>query len=322
MVEKIIIASPHGFCAGVRRAIAIVEHALVKHGAPVYVLHEIVHNQAVVRDLQKKGALFVNSIDAIPEGAMVIFSAHGVSQEIRKKALNKKLRIEDAACPIVTKNHKDVVSLTKSGYNIIYIGNKNHSETEGTIGQTEENNIFVIENTGDIRMLPEFFPQKTAYLTQTTLDAVKTTGIIKKLKEKYPQIKGPSSGSLCFATTHRQNAVAAMIPKIQALIIIGSKNSSNSNRLMEIGLESKIPSFLVDSASEININWFSDIKTAGISSGASVPEYLLDEVVDYFKNLQLCTGSATSKDTSAHRVVFEHMQYCLENTTFTIPDVL
>ena len=279
---KILLANPRGFCAGVDRAIEIVERALTKHGKPVYVRNEVVHNKFVVNDLRSKGAIFVKDIDEVPNNQVVIFSAHGVSQLVRKQAKELDSTIYDATCPLVTKVHKEVARKQKQNAQVILIGHKGHPEVEGTLGQSHEGvKVALVEDASDIEKLEISSETNISYTTQTTLSVDDTRHIVNKLKQKFPNIQAPKKDDICYATQNRQDAVKTLIQSSEVLLVLGSSNSSNSNRLREIAEKLNIPAYLIDGADEINPNWLSDVKTIGVTAGASAPEILVQEVVDY-----------------------------------------
>lgn len=279
---KILLANPRGFCAGVDRAIEIVERALTKHGKPVYVRNEVVHNKFVVNDLRSKGAIFVKDIDEVPNNQVVIFSAHGVSQLVRKQAKELDSTIYDATCPLVTKVHKEVARKQKQNAQVILIGHKGHPEVEGTLGQSHEGvKVALVEDASDIEKLEISSETNISYTTQTTLSVDDTRHIVNKLKQKFPNIQAPKKDDICYATQNRQDAVKILIQSSEVLLVLGSSNSSNSNRLREIAEKLNIPAYLIDGADEINPNWLSDVKTIGVTAGASAPEILVQEVVDY-----------------------------------------
>lgn len=280
---NINLANPRGFCAGVDRAIMIVEKALEKFGAPIYVRHEVVHNKYVIDDLKKKGAIFVEEIEEIPEGSHVIYSAHGVSKKIREKSKKFNLIPIDATCPLVTKVHNEVNKMYDENYHIIMIGHQGHPEVEGTMGQIEKNSpkasIHLIENLKDIDQLNINKDEKISYVSQTTLSVDDTKQIIDYLKIKFPHIKGPKGSDICYATQNRQDAIKLMIQDHDLIIIVGSKNSSNSNRLVEIAKQNNVDSFLIDNPDEIDFELLKDKKNIGISAGASAPEILIDQII-------------------------------------------
>ena len=276
------MANPRGFCAGVDRAIEIVECAIEKHGAPIYVRHEVVHNKFVVSNLKKKGAIFVEEIDEVPKGSVVIFSAHGVSQAIRKQTSEITNIIYDATCPLVTKVHKEVTRRQKQNHQVILIGHAGHPEVEGTLGQSNESNhINLIESINDVEGLELSEDLDISYTTQTTLSVDDTKLIVNSLKTKFPKIQEPKKSDICYATQNRQDSVKVMIKNSEMLLVIGSKNSSNSNRLKEIAEKSGKPAYLIDGSADIKNEWLSGIDSIGVTAGASAPEILVQAVVSY-----------------------------------------
>ena len=279
---KIYLANPRGFCAGVDRAIEIVERAIEKHGSPIYVRHEVVHNKYVVNNLKNKGAIFVDEISEVPSGSVVIYSAHGVSQAVRKEANDISAIIYDATCPLVTKVHKEVIRRQKNNHQVILIGHAGHPEVEGTLGQSsEEDKITLVESVNDIRELNFSNERDISYTTQTTLSVDDTAEVIEALKDKYPSVQSPKKSDICYATQNRQDSVKEVIKQSEILIVIGSKNSSNSNRLKEIADNQGKPAYLIDSSSDIEDQWLNDVDSVGITAGASAPEILVQEVVSY-----------------------------------------
>jgi 4-hydroxy-3-methylbut-2-enyl diphosphate reductase len=279
---KVLLANPRGFCAGVERAIEIVERAIEKHGSPIYVRHEVVHNKFVVENLKKKGAIFVDEIDQVPEGSVVVFSAHGVSQAVRKDATSISATVYDATCPLVTKVHKEVVRRQKQNHQVILIGHTGHPEVEGTLGQSNDlKKITLVESVGDIKNLNFSENIDISYTTQTTLSVDDTKQIVALLKAKFPQIQSPKKSDICYATQNRQDAVKVMIKNAEMLLVIGSKNSSNSNRLREIAENNDKPAYLIDGAGDIDKDWLCGITSVGVTAGASAPEVLVQEVVSY-----------------------------------------
>ena len=279
---KIYLANPRGFCAGVDRAIEIVERAIEKHGPPIYVRHEVVHNKYVVNNLKNKGAIFVDEISEVPSGSVVIYSAHGVSQAVRKEANDISAIIYDATCPLVTKVHKEVIRRQKNNHQVILIGHAGHPEVEGTLGQSsEENKITLVESVDDIKELNFSNERDISYTTQTTLSVDDTAAVIEALKDKYPNIQSPKKSDICYATQNRQDSVKEVIQQSEILIVIGSKNSSNSNRLKEIADNQGKPAYLIDSSSDIEDQWLNHVDSVGITAGASAPEILVQEVVSY-----------------------------------------
>ena len=279
MIMKVALANPRGFCAGVERAIEIVERALEKHGAPIYVRHEVVHNRFVVDDLRKKGAIFVDELDEIPEQSTVIFSAHGVSQSVWQQAHERNLNIFDATCPLVTKVHVEVRQYRKLGLEIILIGHHGHPEVEGTMGQTD-GGIYLVENTDDVSNISVKNPEQLGYVSQTTLSMDDTAVIIAALKTRFPNIIGPKKDDICYATQNRQDAVKQLAQVCDVVFVVGSPNSSNSNRLREIAQAQGVPAYLIDGPDEIQPQWLEGKKQAGVTAGASAPESLVAKVIE------------------------------------------
>ncbi|MEQ9116144.1 MAG: 4-hydroxy-3-methylbut-2-enyl diphosphate reductase [Rickettsiales bacterium] len=279
----LFLAQPRGFCAGVERAIDIVEKAINKYGPPIYVRHEIVHNKYVVDDLKKKGAIFVEEISDIPKGARTVFSAHGVSDKVEDDAKNKDLPVIDATCPLVTKVHLQAQKQEINKKEIIIIGHKGHPEVEGTSGKIKSKAI-IISEPEEVESLKVKNPDNLAYVTQTTLSVDDTKKVIDALKNKFPKIEGPDINDICYATQNRQNAVRELAKNVDLILVIGAKNSSNSNRLRDLGEEMGINSYLIDGFSDINPNWLIGKKSIGITAGASAPEILVDGVIDYLKS--------------------------------------
>jgi 4-hydroxy-3-methylbut-2-enyl diphosphate reductase len=282
MDKKIIsisLANPRGFCAGVDRAIEIVEQSLDKYGAPIYVRNEVVHNKFVIESLKKKGAIFVNDLKLVPENSYLIYSAHGVSKKVKSDSDNYKLKSIDATCPLVTKVHKEVNYYLKNNYEIIMIGHKGHPEVDGTLGQDPTSKkMHLIEKESDIHHLNISDPNKIAYVTQTTLSLDETKDVIKELKSKFPMIEGPKADDICYATQNRQDAIKHILPQADILFVVGSKNSSNSNRLKELGEKKGIPSILIDDMSDFNPAWLDNKKNIAITAGASAPEILIKQL--------------------------------------------
>ena len=277
---KVILANPRGFCAGVDRAIEMVERALELHGAPIYVRHEVVHNKFVVNELKSKGAIFVEEIDEVPRGKVVIFSAHGVSQAVRKQAQDIGAIIYDATCPLVTKVHKEVTRKQKQNHNVILIGHEGHPEVEGTLGQSSgDQTVQLVETVSDVENL-EISTDDISYTTQTTLSVDDTQKIVQALKEKFPNIQAPKKDDICYATQNRQDAVKALMGSCDVLLVLGSNNSSNSNRLKEIAKKMNKPAYLIDGIDDIDVRWVEGVETVGVTAGASAPEILVQEVVD------------------------------------------
>lgn len=282
---KVLLANPRGFCAGVDRAIEIVDQALDQLGAPIYVRHEVVHNEYVVNKLKEKGAIFTDHIEEIPEGATVIFSAHGVSQAVREQASLKKLQIFDATCPLVTKVHIEVARFSKRDYEGILIGHAGHPEVEGTMGQYKNDlaGIYLVENLADVATLSIKNPDKLFFVTQTTLSVDDTADIIDALKQRFPNIQSPKREDICYATTNRQNAVKQLAKIADLVLVVGSITSSNSNRLREVAERLFTESYLIDNAEQINPRWLDNKKTIGVTAGASAPEILVREVIEKLK---------------------------------------
>lgn len=280
---KILLANPRGFCAGVDRAIDIVERALELFGAPIYVRHEVVHNRFVVDDLKDKGAIFVEELHEVPDGATVIFSAHGVSQAVQAEAASRDLKVFDATCPLVTKVHMEVMRYRKSDTEVILIGHQGHPEVEGTMGQADSG-MHLIEEPSDVARLIIKTPDNLAYVTQTTLSVDDTKIVIDALKKQFPNIQGPRKDDICYATQNRQDAVRSLAHDADMVIVVGSTNSSNSNRLRELSETLGVPSYLVDKPRQIEQSWFDDVETVGITAGASAPEILVKQVIDKVKH--------------------------------------
>ena len=309
MSMKLYLASPRGFCAGVQRAISIVEKAIEKFGSPVYVRHEIVHNKFVVERLRDKGAVFVKELDEVPSGAVAIFSAHGVPVAVHNDAEQRHLMTVDATCPLVKKVHSSVQRHHKSKRRILLIGHKGHPEVIGTMGQLDPGEIILVETPEEAAALPDIDADELAYTTQTTLSIGETRGIIDALKKRFPHIKGPEKGDLCYATTNRQSAVEQMAKLVDVLLVIGSKNSSNSNRLRELGEQLGKTSYLIDGPQDLKREWFEGVSNVGISSGASAPEDLVQDVVRWIQ--------AEFPGTEAEDYVILE-----ENVRFSLPEVL
>jgi 4-hydroxy-3-methylbut-2-enyl diphosphate reductase len=280
--SEILLAQPRGFCAGVDRAIEIVERALTQFGAPIYVRHEIVHNAYVVADLRNKGAIFIEELADVPAGNTVIFSAHGVSKAVQAEAQERGLTVFDATCPLVTKVHMEVAKMRRDGREIIMIGHQGHPEVEGTMGQTEAG-MYLVETVDDVLKLQVTDPDLLAYVSQTTLSVDDTTDIIAALKQRFPNIAEPKKGDICYATTNRQEAVKFMAPQVDVVIVVGSPNSSNSNRLREVAEKKGVPAYMVDNAELIKQEWLDGKRRVGVTAGASAPEVLVQAVIDRIK---------------------------------------
>jgi 4-hydroxy-3-methylbut-2-enyl diphosphate reductase len=285
---NIYLANPRGFCAGVDRAIDIVERALEIFSAPIYVRHEVVHNRYVVNDLINKGAIFVEELHEIPDGSTVIFSAHGVSQQVRQEAQDRDLRIFDATCPLVTKVHLEVAKHEKKVVDVVLIGHAGHPEVEVTLGQYNKNpdsDIYLIETVEDVAQLQVNNPQTLAYVTQTTLSVDDTKNIIDALRNKFPDISGPKKDDICYATQNRQDSVRELSEKVDVFLVIGSANSSNSNRLRELAEKQNVDAYLIDGVDDINHDWFKNARSIGVTAGASAPEVLVQEVMNTLEKL-------------------------------------
>jgi 4-hydroxy-3-methylbut-2-en-1-yl diphosphate reductase len=283
MDKKIILVSPRGFCAGVVRAIDVVRIALDLYGAPLYVRKEIVHNRHVVEELRLAGAIFVDELADCPAGARVIFSAHGVSPAVRREAKERGLEVIDATCPLVTKVHLEAIKFAKQGYTIILIGHRDHDEVIGTLGEAPENSVLV-ETAADVERLQVADPNKTVYLTQTTLSLDETRDVIEALKKKFPGIKSPPAQDICYATENRQLGVKAVAPVTDLLLVVGSRNSSNSMRLVEVCRQAGVPAYLIDDYTQILPEWLADARTVAVTAGASAPEYLVDDLIAFLRD--------------------------------------
>ena len=276
---EIVMAQPRGFCAGVDRAINIVNEALNRFGAPIYVRHEIVHNAYVVNELRDRGAVFVDGLHEVPKGGIVVFSAHGVSQEVRKDAQERGLQVYDATCPLVTKVHLEVVKMCKDGFTVLMIGHAGHPEVEGTMGQVKDG-VFLVEKVADVEGLTFPSDEKIAFVTQTTLSVDETKEIVEALTKKFPNIVQPRKQDICYATQNRQDAVKFMAPQVEVVIVVGSAASSNSNRLRELSEKLGVPSYMVDAPDQLKPEWFAGKKRVGLTAGASAPETLAQSIVD------------------------------------------
>jgi 4-hydroxy-3-methylbut-2-en-1-yl diphosphate reductase len=280
--DKVLLAAPRGYCAGVDRAVQTVEHALDLHGAPVYVRKEIVHNKHVVEQLTERGAIFVEEETEVPEGELVVFSAHGVAPAVHENAAARRLQTIDATCPLVTKVHVEARRFADEGYTIILIGHEGHEEVEGTTGEAPDS-IVLVQTAEEVDTLEVPDPTRVAFITQTTLSVDETAQIIARLRERFPHIVSPKSDDICYATTNRQLAVKALARECELVLVIGSRNSSNSNRLVEVAREHGAASYLIDYASQVDETWLEGVSTVGISSGASAPEELVSALVDFFR---------------------------------------
>jgi 4-hydroxy-3-methylbut-2-en-1-yl diphosphate reductase len=300
----ILLAEPRGFCAGVDRAIEIVERALTMFGAPIYVRHEIVHNTYVVNDLKKKGAIFIEDLADVPAGATLVFSAHGVPKAVEDEAAQRGFRVFDATCPLVTKVHVEVAKLSREGYEFIMIGHKGHPEVEGTMGQLHEG-IYLVEDVKDVATVPVKKPEKLAVVTQTTLSVDDASEILNAVRERFPQVREPKRQDICYATQNRQDAVKVMAPQVDVVIVVGSPTSSNSNRLREVADRMGTPAYMVDSAADLKAEWLDGRPRVGLTAGASAPDILVQQVIDRLKAL----GSVSVR----------HMPGVKELTGFPLP---
>jgi 4-hydroxy-3-methylbut-2-en-1-yl diphosphate reductase len=302
-VEKLLLAAPRGYCAGVDRAVQTVERALEIHGAPVYVRKEIVHNKHVVEALRERGAVFVEEHTEVPEGAVCVFSAHGIAPSVREGAIERRLRTIDATCPLVTKVHREAVRFAGEGYTIVLVGHDGHEEVEGTMGEAPER-IVLVQNEQDVDELEIEDPEHVAYVTQTTLAVDETAAILQRLHERFPSIVGPRTEDICYATTNRQAAVKDMAGSCDLLLVIGSRNSSNSKRLVEVSRDCGTEAHLIDNAGEVREEWLEGARVVGISSGASAPENLVEELVGLFR-------ARGVSDISEHEVRREDVRFML-----------
>jgi 4-hydroxy-3-methylbut-2-enyl diphosphate reductase len=300
---RVILAQPRGFCAGVERAIEIVEKALELYGPPVYVRHEIVHNKRVVETLKAKGARFVEELDEIPDGAITVFSAHGVSQKVEDSAKLRDLPVLDATCPLVAKVHKEGQRYAEKGYDVILIGHEGHPEVEGTMGRIP-GKVHLVEDVEDVTRLPIADSAKVAYVTQTTLSVDDTREVIEALKKRFPRIIGPDVKDICYATQNRQAAVRELAKQVDLLLVVGARNSSNSNRLREIGQESGVPTYLLEDVSALDAKWLDGVETVGITAGASTPEELVRELIEKLRTYRKI-------ELSIMHGIEEHIQFKL-----------
>jgi len=304
---EVLLANPRGFCAGVERAIETVERALELFGAPIYVRHEIVHNRYVVEDLRARGAVFVDELDEVPAGGTVIFSAHGVSKAVRADAERRGLKVFDATCPLVTKVHIEVMRMLRAGQEVVMIGHRGHPETEGTMGQAP-NGMHLVETVDDVARLEVVDPERLAYVTQTTLSIDDARAIVAELKKRFPSIRGPKKDDICYATQNRQDAVKFMAPQCDVVIVVGSPNSSNSNRLREVAETMGAHAYMVDRAADLRPEWIAGKRRVGVTAGASAPQVLVDELI------------ARLKEFGAQSV--RQLEGITENVVFTLPRAL
>ncbi|HLS87994.1 MAG TPA: 4-hydroxy-3-methylbut-2-enyl diphosphate reductase [Burkholderiales bacterium] len=301
---EVLLANPRGFCAGVERAIEIVERALALYGAPIYVRHEIVHNKSVVESLRAKGAVFVEELDEVPAGSTVIFSAHGVAKAVQADAERRGLRVFDATCPLVTKVHVEVAKMLRAGYEIVMIGHRGHPEAEGTMGQATTG-MYLVETVEDVAALAPASPDKLAYVTQTTLSVDDAAAVVRALKARFPSIRGPKKDDICYATQNRQDAVKFMAPQCEVVIVVGSPNSSNSNRLREVAEHIGAEAYMVDSADDLRPEWIAGRTRIGVTAGASAPEVLVQALIERLKAM------------GAHSV--RQLDGITEGVVFTLP---
>jgi 4-hydroxy-3-methylbut-2-en-1-yl diphosphate reductase len=310
---KVLLANPRGFCAGVDRAIEIVERALSTHGAPIYVRHEVVHNRFVVEDLEKKGAVFVENLDEVPPGSILIFSAHGVSHAVRREAEAAQFKVFDATCPLVTKVHIEVARMRDQGREIIMIGHAGHPEVEGTMGQAEGDgpSMYLVETEEDVEKLQVQDPAHLAYVTQTTLSVDDANRVIQALKTRFPKILGPKKDDICYATQNRQDAVKTMVKQCDLVIVVGSPNSSNSNRLCEVARNAGVDAYMLDRAEQLQEAWVKGKKRIGITAGASAPEVLVQEVISRLRQIV--------SESAEREVVVEELSGVVESVVFPLP---
>lgn len=298
---NVVLANPRGFCAGVDRAIAIVEQAIARFGAPIYVRHEVVHNRTVVEDLKAKGAVFVDELVDVPRGAIVVFSAHGVSKAVRAEADARGLTVFDATCPLVTKVHVEIAKMREHGREIVMIGHAGHPEVEGTMGQLD-GGVHLVESVADVARLAVADPARLAYVTQTTLSVDDAAAVVAALRERFPAIVGPKRDDICYATQNRQDAVKALVHEVDAVIVVGSPNSSNSNRLREVASNRGVPAWMVDRAEELQPEWIAGKRHVGVTAGASAPEVLVRQVIARLK--ELGASGVTELAGAAEHVTF------------------
>ncbi|MBT8142292.1 MAG: 4-hydroxy-3-methylbut-2-enyl diphosphate reductase [Gammaproteobacteria bacterium] len=308
---QILLANPRGFCAGVDRAIDIVKRAIELFGAPIYVRHEVVHNKFVVDSLKDKGAIFVDELEEVPDDATVIFSAHGVSKAVQDEARRRDLRVFDATCPLVTKVHMEVKRYGEDGRQVLLIGHAGHPEVEGTMGQFDDSNggtIHLVETVDDVKSLEVSDPAQLAFVTQTTLSVDDTNDIVEAIKQRFPEVKSPRKEDICYATQNRQDAVKQLVADCDVLLVVGSPNSSNSNRLRELADKANVPGYLIDGAEDLQADWFNKVNKVGLTAGASAPELLVQGVVDQLKEW----GGVAAQETSG----------AVETITFSLPKLL
>ncbi len=310
---RVLLSNPRGFCAGVDRAIGIVERALSMHGAPIYVRHEVVHNRFVVEDLEKKGAVFVEALDEVPKDSILVFSAHGVSHAVRREAAKRELKVFDATCPLVTKVHVEVGKMRNDGKEIIMIGHQGHPEVEGTMGQVEgiDTGMYLVETEEDVEELQVRDASNLAYVTQTTLSVDDAARIVDALKKRFPLIMGPKKDDICYATQNRQDAVKKMVTECDLVIVVGSPNSSNSNRLCEVARNANVEAYMVDNAKQLEDKWFVNKHQIGITAGASAPEILVQQVIARIKQI--------GAEQTGEEVTVEELSGVVESVVFPLP---
>jgi len=283
VVKRVLLAAPRGYCAGVERAVETVERALAQNGPPVYVRKQIVHNSYVVDELRQRGAVFVGSVEEVPEGGLVVFSAHGIAPVVRTGAAARSLRTIDATCPLVTKVHAEARRYAAEGYTVVLVGHAGHEEVEGTMGEAPDS-ILLVESVTDAESLEVDDPERVAYVTQTTLSVDETREIVAVLQRRFPGLHGPEKEDICYATTNRQQAVKDLVPYVQLLLVVGSANSSNSQRLVEVAKAGGVPAHLIETQSEVDERWLNGVETVGLTSGASAPEVLVESLCDWFRS--------------------------------------
>jgi 4-hydroxy-3-methylbut-2-en-1-yl diphosphate reductase len=283
VVKRVLLAAPRGYCAGVERAVETVERALAQNGPPVYVRKQIVHNSYVVDELRQRGAVFVGSVEEVPEGGLVVFSAHGIAPVVRTGAAARSLRTIDATCPLVTKVHAEARRYAAEGYAVVLVGHAGHEEVEGTMGEAPDS-ILLVESVTDAESLEVDDPERVAYVTQTTLSVDETREIVAVLQRRFPGLHGPEKEDICYATTNRQQAVKDLVPYVQLLLVVGSANSSNSQRLVEVAKAGGVPAHLIETQREVDEHWLNGVETVGLTSGASAPEVLVENLCDWFRN--------------------------------------
>jgi 4-hydroxy-3-methylbut-2-enyl diphosphate reductase len=318
MTMDVLLANPRGFCAGVDRAIAIVEHAIAQYGAPIYVRHEVVHNRFVVDDLKRQGAIFVDDLAEIPRGATVVFSAHGVSKAVRADADARGLRVFDATCPLVTKVHVEIAKMHEQGREVVMIGHAGHPEVEGTMGQLD-GGVYLVESVADVARLAVRDAARLSYVTQTTLSVDDAAAVVAALKARFPDIAGPRRDDICYATQNRQDAVKFLAPSVDVVIVVGSPNSSNSNRLREVATHRGVASYMVDRGDELKVEWFAGKRRVGVTAGASAPEVLVREVIEALRRMG--ARDVIEVDGVVEKIVFPLPKGLAGNAAAKAPEV-